>query len=81
MTRGNPRRSIDMSECGVEGFLESRRAMEIATFRERQHGLGVDDYEGIDEAMMIEAQTHRRFVKTHLPVDALVFSPDRKSVV
>src|SRR4051794_11455018 len=23
----------------------------------------------------IESQTHRRFVKTHLPVDALVFSP------
>ncbi|MFA6018184.1 MAG: sulfotransferase domain-containing protein [Patescibacteria group bacterium] len=26
----------------------------------------------------IEAQTHRRFVKTHLPVDALVFSPCMK---
>ncbi|HEY1614471.1 MAG TPA: sulfotransferase domain-containing protein [Rhizomicrobium sp.] len=26
----------------------------------------------------IEAQTHRRFVKTHLPVDALVFSPRAK---
>ena len=26
----------------------------------------------------IEAQTHRRFVKTHLPVDALVFSPNAK---
>jgi aryl sulfotransferase len=24
---------------------------------------------------MMEAQTHRRFLKTHLPVDALVFSP------
>ncbi len=24
---------------------------------------------------MVEAQTHRRFLKTHLPVDALVFSP------
>ena len=24
---------------------------------------------------LIEAQTHRRFLKTHLPVDALVFSP------
>ncbi len=23
----------------------------------------------------VEAQTHRRFLKTHLPVDALVFSP------
>ena len=23
----------------------------------------------------VEAQTHRRFIKTHLPVDALVFSP------
>ncbi len=24
---------------------------------------------------LLEAQTHRRFLKTHLPVDALVFSP------
>ncbi len=28
----------------------------------------------------LEAQTHRRFVKTHLPVDALVFSPRAKYV-
>jgi aryl sulfotransferase len=28
----------------------------------------------------IEAQTHRRFLKTHLPVDALVFSPKAKYV-
>src|SRR4051794_17498365 len=28
----------------------------------------------------VEAQGHRRFVKTHLPVDALVFSPDAKYV-
>lgn len=27
---------------------------------------------------MVEAQTHRRFVKTHLPVDALVYSPRAK---
>jgi aryl sulfotransferase len=27
---------------------------------------------------LVEAQTHRRFVKTHLPVDALVFSPKAK---
>jgi aryl sulfotransferase len=26
----------------------------------------------------VEAQTHRRFVKTHLPLDALVFSPQAK---
>jgi len=26
----------------------------------------------------VEAQKHRRFVKTHLPVDALVFSPEAK---
>ncbi len=26
----------------------------------------------------VEAQSHRRFVKTHLPVDALVFSPNAK---
>jgi hypothetical protein len=28
----------------------------------------------------LEAQPHRRFIKTHLPVDALVFSPDAKYV-
>lgn len=28
----------------------------------------------------VEAQTHRRFVKTHLPVDALVFSPNVKYI-
>jgi aryl sulfotransferase len=28
----------------------------------------------------LEAQTHRRFIKTHLPIDALVFSPDTKYV-
>ena len=28
----------------------------------------------------IEAQTHRRFLKTHLPVDALVFSPKARYV-
>ena len=28
----------------------------------------------------IEAQTNRRFVKTHLPVDALVFSPSAKYI-
>ena len=28
----------------------------------------------------IEAQDHRRFVKTHLPVDALVFSPQAKYI-
>lgn len=27
---------------------------------------------------MVEAETHRRFLKTHLPVDALVFSPKAK---
>lgn len=27
---------------------------------------------------IVEAQTHRRFLKTHLPVDALVFSPQAK---
>lgn len=27
---------------------------------------------------LLEAQTHRRFIKTHLPVDALVFSPQVK---
>lgn len=29
---------------------------------------------------MMEAQTHRRFMKTHLPVDALVFSPKAKYI-
>jgi aryl sulfotransferase len=28
----------------------------------------------------VEAQRHRRFLKTHLPVDALVFSPDAKYI-
>ena len=28
----------------------------------------------------VEAQAHRRFVKTHLPVDALVFSPKAKYI-
>jgi aryl sulfotransferase len=27
---------------------------------------------------MVDAQKHRRFLKTHLPVDALVFSPKAK---
>src|SRR5690242_11772493 len=29
---------------------------------------------------LYEAQTHRRFLKTHLPVDALVFSPKAKYI-
>jgi hypothetical protein len=29
---------------------------------------------------LLEAQQHRRFIKTHLPVDALVFSPDAKYI-
>lgn len=29
---------------------------------------------------IVEAQTHRRFLKTHLPVDALVFSPKVKYI-
>ena len=29
---------------------------------------------------LIEGQTHRRFLKTHLPVDALVFSPKAKYI-
>jgi aryl sulfotransferase len=28
----------------------------------------------------VEAQEHRRFIKTHLPVDALVFSPQAKYI-
>jgi aryl sulfotransferase len=28
----------------------------------------------------LEAQRHRRFIKTHLPVDALVFSPEAKYI-
>ncbi len=28
----------------------------------------------------VEAQTHRRFLKSHLPVDALVFSPEAKYI-
>src|SRR5215212_10159001 len=29
---------------------------------------------------LVEAQTHRRFIKTHLPVEALVFSPRAKYI-
>jgi len=29
---------------------------------------------------VVEAQTHRRFLKTHLPLDALVFSPKAKYI-
>src|SRR6478672_3533169 len=29
----------------------------------------------IEKLAAVETQTHRRFIKTHLPVDALVFSP------
>ena len=29
---------------------------------------------------IVEAQTHRRFIKTHLPIDALVFSPKAKYI-
>ncbi|MBS1239768.1 MAG: sulfotransferase [Proteobacteria bacterium] len=29
---------------------------------------------------LLEAQTHRRFIKTHLPVDALTFSPKAKYI-
>jgi aryl sulfotransferase len=29
---------------------------------------------------MVEAQTHRRFIKSHLPVDTLVFSPQAKYI-
>ena len=29
---------------------------------------------------LVEAQTHRRFLKTHLPVDALVYSPKAKYI-
>lgn len=29
---------------------------------------------------MLEAQTHRRFIKTHLPLDALVYSPQAKYI-
>jgi aryl sulfotransferase len=29
---------------------------------------------------LVEAQTHRRFLKTHLPVDALVYSPTAKYI-
>jgi aryl sulfotransferase len=33
-----------------------------------------------DKLAMVEAQTHRRSLKTHLPVDALVYSPKAKYV-
>ena len=31
-----------------------------------------------ETAAMLEAQRHRRFIKTHLPLDALLFSPEAK---
>jgi len=35
----------------------------------------------LDEVLgQLEAQTHRRFIKTHLPLDALVFSPEAKYI-
>ncbi|NJR63696.1 MAG: sulfotransferase domain-containing protein, partial [Cyanobacteria bacterium CRU_2_1] len=33
-----------------------------------------------EKLAVVEAQTHRRFLKTHLPVDALVFSPQAKYI-
>lgn len=33
-----------------------------------------------EKLAMLEAQTHRRFMKTHLPVDALVFSPEARYI-
>lgn len=33
-----------------------------------------------EKLRLVEAQTHRRFVKTHLPVDALVMSPRAKYI-
>ena len=33
-----------------------------------------------EKLAMLEAQLHRRIVKTHLPVDALVFSPKAKYI-
>ena len=33
-----------------------------------------------ERAAILEAQTHRRFLKTHLPVEALVFSPKAKYI-
>jgi Sulfotransferase domain len=33
-----------------------------------------------EKLALLEAQEHRRFIKTHLPADALVFSPDAKYI-
>lgn len=33
-----------------------------------------------EKLAVVTAQTHRRFIKTHLPVDALVFSPEAKYI-
>src|SRR5215813_9203454 len=33
-----------------------------------------------DRLAIVKGQTHRRFMKTHLPVDALVFSPRAKYI-
>ena len=34
----------------------------------------------VEKLAAVEAQTHRRFLKTHLPVDAIVFSPEAKYI-
>jgi aryl sulfotransferase len=34
----------------------------------------------VETMAMLDAQTHRRFVKTHLPLDALVFSPNARYI-
>lgn len=33
-----------------------------------------------EKLAVVAAQTHRRFIKSHLPVDALVFSPEAKYI-
>ena len=47
----------------------------------RKHSLWIELRLATPErAAILEAQTHRRFLKTHLPVEALVFSPKAKYI-
>ena len=53
------------------GDPRTRRGRDLALARPARAARG-------GQAGRLEAQTHRRFIKTHLPVDALVFSPKAK---
>ena len=55
-----------------------RRARRTSTSRRCRRGSTCACRRRTVKLPLVEAQTHRRFLKTHLPVDALVFSPKAK---